>query len=170
LLNKHTFFNDYQFSLDTFMNILKNVCRNTSAVLASIFLLSACSTSEPGTLAVAAPATMPALAPLPAIVTAYSEAWTRLDGEKVMATFSPDGVYIDPQVPKGLTGNAIASHVNSYKDIVVKIGTHRFLPDGRPETSWEVFDQKGVLLAKGHDHFTIANGKIIRMEAFFDAM
>ena len=152
------------------MNIQKKISRHTIAALAVLLSISAGSAFGSSASTIAAPVTSTALAPLPEIITAYSEAWVKLDGEMVMATFAPNGVYIDPQVPAGLTGKAIARHVNSYKGIVIKIGGHRFLPDGRPETSWEVFDEKGNMLAKGRDHFTIANGKIVRMEAFFDAM
>nr|WP_315476894.1 hypothetical protein [uncultured Undibacterium sp.] len=147
-----------------------NLFRHTLAALTIIISITACSTPGASTTAVVTPSTAPVLAALPAIVSAYSDAWVALDGEKVQATFAQDGIYIDPQVPKGLTGKAIANHVNSFKGIVVKIGGHRFLPDGRTETTWKVYDQKDKLLAQGRDHFTLANGKIVRMEAFFDPM
>jgi hypothetical protein len=153
------------------MNHLKeNILRNLGLWIALSALLSACSTPATYNTTSTTTNSSPSVAALPPAVIAYSDAWTKLDGEKVFATFAPDGVYIDPQVPKGLTGKAIAKHVESFKGISVKIGKHDFLADGRPRTFWEVYDSKGKLLAKGHDHFTMANGKIARMEGFFDPM
>jgi hypothetical protein len=152
------------------MHIQPHFFRHSFAVLSVIVSITACSTSGTSSNAIATASVAPSLAPLPAIVSAYSDAWVVLDGERVLATFAQDGIYVDPQVPKGLTGKAIANYVNAYKGIVVKIGGYRFLPDGRPETSWKVYDQKGTMLAQGRDHFTLANGKIVRMEAFFDPM
>lgn len=38
----------------------------------------------------------------------YFDAWNRRDADAIVATFAEGGTYSDPNVPEGLTGQAIA--------------------------------------------------------------
>ncbi|MES2933630.1 MAG: nuclear transport factor 2 family protein [Pseudomonadota bacterium] len=102
-------------------------------------------------------------APLPQIVVDYFAGWNASDSARVLATFTSDGVYIDPQVPNGLRGTEMMVYIDQFKGFKVKTPSYRFLADGSPEVLWELFDPSGKLIAKGKDVMAISNGKLARV-------
>jgi steroid delta-isomerase-like uncharacterized protein len=46
------------------------------------------------------------------LMNGYVEAWQRRDAEAVRACFAKDGIYVNPAVPDGLSGDAITAMVD----------------------------------------------------------
>ena len=95
-------------------------------------------------------------AEVPTILKDYFHAWDAFDGDKVAATFSKDGTFVDPQKPNGIRGEDLARYVESMR--LSKAVTTRFvkLGDGKFEVYWDFFDSNGKKLVWGMDTITVA--------------
>lgn len=114
---------------------------------------------------------------------AYLDAWNRHDGEAVAELFSPGGRYVDPNLPDGAAGPALAAYVRALaaafpdlrfepvrqaaagSDTVllqwIMRGTNSGPIFGRPPTG-------GTIALAGVDLIRIENGSIARVQGFFD--
>ncbi len=120
-----------------------------------------------------------------AVATGYLEAWNRHDPEAIVATFSPEGTFVDPLCPDGVRGQALAQYAGamfaafpdlSFEAVSVQLtegesdvvalqwlmrGTNTGPLQGNPPTG-------GTVALPGADFITIADGAVQRVEGYWD--
>jgi steroid delta-isomerase-like uncharacterized protein len=70
----------------------------------------------------------------------YFDAWNQRDPEAIVATFADGGTYSDPNVPEGLSGQAIAHYAGglfaAFPDLSFDLLSHGSISDGVVAAQW----------------------------------
>lgn len=114
----------------------------------------------------------------------YFDAWNRHDADGILASMTPDGLYIDPTVPKGVSGQGIVEMVSSlwgaFPDLQFELVSVDAVGEDRVVAQWVMVGsnlgslnglpptQKSVRVI-GSDFIDIAEGRVKRVQGYFDS-
>ncbi len=113
----------------------------------------------------------------------YFEAWNRHDPDSIVATFAEGGTYSDPNVPAGLTGQAIAQYAGglfeAFPGLSFDILSHASGGDGVVTAQWVMRGTNtgplrgnpptgGAVALPGADFITVEGDKIRSVQGYFD--
>ncbi|CAN5125698.1 hypothetical protein BH18ACT10_BH18ACT10_04100 [soil metagenome] len=112
----------------------------------------------------------------------YFDAWNRRDADAIVATFAEGGTYSDPNVPEGLTGQAIADYAGglfaAFPDLSFEIVSHAPAGDGTA-AQWMMRGTNtgslrgapptgSAVALPGSDFIAVEDGKIRSVQGYFD--
>ncbi len=113
----------------------------------------------------------------------YFEAWNRHDPDAIVATFAEGGIYSDPSVPAGLTGQAIVEYASglfeAFPDLSFDVLSHSSTGDGVATAQWVMHGTNvgplrgnpptgGAVALPGADFIVVEGGKIRSIQGYFD--
>ena len=113
----------------------------------------------------------------------YFDAWNRRDPEAIAATFVEGGTYADPNVPEGLSGQAIAGYAAglfaAFPDLSFDVIDHHATGDGTVAARWLMRGTNtgplrgnpptGATVAlPGADFIAVEDEKVRSVEGYFD--
>jgi steroid delta-isomerase-like uncharacterized protein len=113
----------------------------------------------------------------------YFEAWNRHDPDSIVATFAEGGTYSDPNVPAGLTGQAIAEYAGglfeAFPDLSFDMLSHASTGDGMVTAQWVMRGTNtgplrgnpptgGTVALRGADFIAVEGDKIRSVQGYFD--
>lgn len=113
----------------------------------------------------------------------YFDAWNRRDAAAIVATFAEGGMYSDPNVPEGLTGQAIADYAGglfaAFPDLSFDIVSHAPAGDGMAAAQWMMRGTNtgslrgapptgSTVALPGADFIAAEDGKIRSVQGYFD--
>lgn len=118
------------------------------------------------------------------IAQTYFDAWNQRDADGIVASMTPDGVYLDPTVPQGVSGQGIVEMVNAlwsaFPDLHFELPSANVIGDDRVAAQWVMLGtntgsfnglpptNKPIRLS-GADFIEVADGKVKRVQGYFDS-
>ena len=118
------------------------------------------------------------------VAQAYLDAWNAQDGPGVLATFAPDGTYVDPTLPGPIGGEHLAGYVGglaaAFPDLHFAVEDVAVVPGDRVFVGWQMRGTNagplpgapqptgGTCDLPGIDVITVADGGIASVVRYFD--
>jgi ketosteroid isomerase-like protein len=102
----------------------------------------------------------------------YFDAWSNHDPAAIVALFTQDGLYIDPNVPAGIGGNDLAHYTDGLftriPDSTFEIVTIGQTDDINVVVQWRMGGAGGKINLPGADFIQVQGNQIRRVQGYFD--